>query len=344
MTDIDNPKNVIGMGSLLEDDDDDLDIKDLERSIVTGISSQKKKDNVDLAGDYSRDIEKIGREFGFGKRDDDFSTQKIDQLLQNDSQKKTVFNNISNNQSNHSLSDSYKAPYNLDDSDDSDNETNVKTSNKPWSIDNPSDEQLIQITNEEKKKEHVNKVLKDIEVTSPDEAEFLQREDEEDEMAKITEQVDLLRGNLDSEGVDLSRIAEIGPNTTRKEAKSILRILQIKNDRLRYCDFFEEGILAAAYGLEGVFNGKREILGSQIDLTGYSDTVKIKLRRMRYDTSNFISDVMQGYNISPGWRIALELIPSLFLYSRDRKLTARDNLITDENFKNAMQHLESNKT
>jgi hypothetical protein len=98
--------------------------------------------------------------------------------------------------------------------------------------------------------------------------------------------------------------------------------------------------LAMAYGLENVFDGKREVLGSKIDLTGYSDTVKVKLRRMRYDTSNFVSGIMQGYNISSGWRIMLELVPSLFLYSRNRRLTGKDNLISDENYKKAMQDLQ----
>ena len=158
-------------------------------------------------------------------------------------------------------------------------------------------------------------------------------------MAKIMEQIDLLKTNLENEGVNLERIPDVNAGTSKKEARSILKILQIKNDRLRYCDFFEEGILAVAYGLEGVFNGNREIFGSKIDLTGYSDTVKVKLRRMRYDTSNFVSSVMQGYNINSGWRIVLELIPSLFLYSRDRRLKANDNLISDDAYKKAMQDL-----
>ena len=91
--------------------------------------------------------------------------------------------------------------------------------------------------------------------------------------------------------------------------------------------------------MESVFDGEREVFGSKIDLTGYSDTVKVKLRRMRYDTSTFVSNMMKGYNIGSGWRIVLELIPSLFLYSRDRKLTAKDSLMTDASYKKAMQTL-----
>jgi len=207
-----------------------------------------------------------------------------------------------------------------------------------WSPENPKDSQLNYMTNEQRKQEHVNKVIGDMDQVQ-DDAEFLNQEDEDDEMARIAEQVDLLRTNLEQEGIDLTNIAKISETTSKKEAKRILRILQIKNDRLRYCDFFEEGILAVAYGLEGVFNGQREIFGSKIDLTGYSDTVKVKLRRMRYDTSNFVSSIMQGYNISSGWRIILELIPSLFLYSRERRLKANDNLMSDDAYKKAMQDL-----
>ena len=240
----------------------------------------------------------------------------------------------------------YKAPYNLvdDEDDDEDEDTsyypssNSRPSNDAWSANNPRDEQLNRMTNEERKQDHVNKVLNGMDKTN-DDAKFVQQEDEEDEMADIMERIDMLRTSLETEGIDLSKIPEVNTGTSKKEAKAVLRILTIKNDRQRYCDFFEEGILAAAYALEGVFNGKSEILGSRIDLTGYSDTVKVKLRRMRYDTSHFVSSIMQGYNIGSGWRIALELVPSLFLYSRDRKLTANDNLISDSDYKKAVQDL-----
>ncbi len=364
MSNLDNPRNVVGMGDLLADDDEDLDIDDLEKSIITGVSQVKKAPAVDLAKVYGKELDDLGRKFGV----------KTQMPLKMPSADFTAQNSRSSTTSQHNTKDmddidellnwspnkqtpqkptvsQYKAPYNLVDDDDEEVEESEETPttyyptsdarpiSSDWSAGKPHDEQLTRMTNEERKQDHVNKVLGSME-TSNDDAEFVQQEDEEDEMARIMEQVDLLRSNLESEGVDLSRIPDVNTGTSKKEAKSVLRILQIKNDRFRYCDFFEEGILAVAYGLEGIFNGHREILGSRIDLTGYSDTVKVKLRRMRYDTSNFVSGIMQGYNIGSGWRIALELIPSLFLYSRDRKLTAKDNLISDESYKKAMQDLQ----
>ena len=324
MSDINNPKNAIGIGDILVDDDENIDIDEIEKSITSGIIGKKKEDkNIDLAKDYSREVEDLMRRF---KVDDDLETQNnnLDERLPIDSRAPKT---------------EYNTPYNLVDDDDEDDDTQETYKSNNWSIERPQDEHLNRMTNEEIKQDHVNKVLNNIEKNN-DDAEFVEKEDEEDEMARIMEQIDLLKTNLESEGVDLSRIPDVNTSTSKREAKAVLRMLQIKNDRLRYCDFFEEGILAMAYGLENVFDGKREVLGSKIDLTGYSDTVKVKLRRMRYDTSNFVSGIMQGYNISSGWRIMLELVPSLFLYSRNRRLTGKDNLISDENYKKAMQDLQ----
>lgn len=359
MSNLDNPRNVVGMGGLLADDNEDLNIDDLEQSIMTGISQPKKNPTVDLAKEYGKEIEDLGRKFGVKNIERTIPhIPKVSSI--ND---KSNIDDLLNWSPNEPVASSnYKTPYNLIDDDDDDDTQEItvpstynpanssspvnlanitKSGNADWSSSNPKDEQLNRMTTEERKQNHVNQVLESMEKTN-DDAEFIQQEDEEDEMAKIMEQIDLLRSNLVLEGIDLSRIPDVNTGTSKKEAKAVLRILQIKNDRCRYCDFFEEGILAIAYGLEGIFNGQREIFGSRIDLTGYSDTVKVKTKRMRYDTSNFVSSIMQGYNISSGWRIALELIPSLFLYSRDRKLTAKDNLISDESYKKAMQDLQPN--
>ncbi len=55
------------------------------------------------------------------------------------------------------------------------------------------------------------------------------------------------------------------------------------------------------------------------DLTGYSDTVKVKLRRLKYETSTIASTIMEQYDISPLTRIVLELVPGMFIHSTLRK-------------------------
>ena len=321
MGDINNPKNIIGMGNILLDDGDDINIDEIENSIMNGSAVLKKREdnNVDLAKEYSKEIEELSRKFNLP------NDNAINSDLFDDTEPKKQTNE-------------FKAPYNLVDDD---YEDNIVSRNNPqtWAPAQPQDEQLYRMTNEERKQDRVNKVLGSIERNN-DDADFIQQEDEEDEMVRIMEQIDLLRTGLEQEGIDLSRIPEVTTNMSKKEAVAVLKILRIKNDRLRYNDFFEEGILAIAYALENAFDGKNEIFGTKIDLTGYSDTVKVKLRRMRYDTSNFVSGIMQGYNINSGWRIMLELIPSLVLYSRDRRYSGKDNLISDESYKKAMQDLQ----
>jgi hypothetical protein len=352
MSDLNNPKNIIGMGDILVDEDEDINIDEIEKSITSGINIKKKEEkNIDIAKQYSKDIEELSRRFNLNNRDmNDANDDDSDDESPETNVNWAPYNKPVNNTSTIQQSTNYKAPYNLADSDDdSDNDSPTQTNYRPsndnyhpptsWNAGRPVDEQLNRMTNEERKQEHISRVLGNMEKNN-DDAAFVQKEDEEDEMAILIEQIDLLRTNLESEGIDLSRIPNIDASSSKKEAKAVFKILQIKNDRARYCDFFNEGILAVAYGLESIFDGKRDVFGSKIDLTGYSDTVKVKLRRMRYDTSNFVSGIMQGYNINSGWRIILELLPSLFLYSRNRRLTGTDNLISDENYKKAMQDLQ----
>ena len=62
---------------------------------------------------------------------------------------------------------------------------------------------------------------------------------------------------------------------------------------------------------------------------------------MRYETSTFVQEVMQEYNMSSGVRLALELFPSMFLYSRNRRLSQNDNLVSDKQYKNAISQLNT---
>ena len=322
-----DPHNIIGMADILADDEEDLDIDDIEKSIISGITLKKDDKPVDIAKEYDAELEQLGKQFNIGSfnskvpmlNDDDEDVSSWAPFKSSDVPDKTAAED--------------------DDEPSQEQAAPQFSQHSSWSATRPLDSQLNQMTNEERKQRHINNVLGRMD--KDEDTVFINEEDEEDEMAKIMEQIDQLKTTLESEGVDLSRIPETGAHTTKKEAKAVLRVLQIKNDRLRYCDMFEEGILACAYGLESMFDGKKVWFGSQIDLTGWSDTVKVKLRRMRYDTSTFVSEIVKGYQISSGWRILFELLPSLFLYSRDRRIRANDNLISDDKYKTAINELNN---
>lgn len=362
MSNFNNPKNALGMGAIYASEDD-INIDALEQSITSEGMAKQKTQAVDFTREFGKEIESLTKTYsgstssastslkslstGDEQPPDSRGLDDILEQLQNSGggssslsvvQKKPIV--IPKSSTPMSLLDE------IDESASNDEEVSYfpKAEDKPERTERrvePSkseDPQLQYMTEEARKRDHLHKILGTIDRNS-EEVEMMTQEDEEEEMIGIIEQIDHLRSNLSTEGIDVSKIPEVTKTTTKKEAKSILRLLQIRNDRIRYCNFFDEAVLTIAYGLESIFNGQREVFGSKIDLTGYSDTVKIKLRRMRYDTSNFVSGIMKGYNIGSGWRMALELIPSLFLYSRDRSRTSKDNLMSDESYKKAMQEL-----
>lgn len=172
-------------------------------------------------------------------------------------------------------------------------------------------------TYEQERREHINKVNVEMGAVNAINFENEKREDIKDQML---EEIDSLRYTLREEEVDLTRVPEVGRQSTFDEVDSVLRILRHKNDRIRYCSFAEEFFLIGAYGLEELFDGKRLWLGKyKPDLTGWHNHVNVKLRRMRHDTSTLVSGVMHDFNIGPGMRLLLELVPNFLMYSKMKK-------------------------
>jgi hypothetical protein len=147
----------------------------------------------------------------------------------------------------------------------------------------------------------------------------IEHEKEEDMKAILLEDIDELKSELDSDGIDLSRIVNTDANTPMAVVKNVHKILRMKYDRKRSTTLGSELILAGAQGLGYVLNGKNKIGPFAPDLQGWHNTVRPKLRRMRYETSTVVSSVMREFDMGPVSRIAFELIPSAFLYSNMRK-------------------------
>lgn len=148
----------------------------------------------------------------------------------------------------------------------------------------------------------------------------IEKEKEEDMKATMLDEIDSLRLTLSEDDVNVDRIPVVTQANTFEEISAVHKTLRLKNDRTRYCNFAEEFLLFGAHGLEELFNGDNVWLGKYSpDLTGWHNHVQVKLRRMRHDTSTLVSGIMADYNIGPGLRIVLELIPSMFMYSKLRK-------------------------
>ena len=311
---LNDPKNIAGISSLLNDDDisSNVDLSELEKEIANGINIENNSttNEINVANEYQKEMEKLTRNYEIGN---EFGTSvnNFDD---------TFDDNIDDNFDEKSIYD-----------------LNKNIHNSP--INTYKDSQLNNMTDEHLKQEKINKVLNGID---DKELEFnIEKEKDEDDKSSLFEQIDMLKITLEDEGVDITGVPIVNKNSNIKDVQNVYKILRLKNDRNRYCSFAEELILAGAYGLEYVFDGKKEWFGRKPDLIGWPDTVKVKLRRMRYETSTFVQDVMQEYNMSSGVRLALELLPSMFLYSRNRRISQQDNLISDNEYKNAISNLNN---
>lgn len=204
-----------------------------------------------------------------------------------------------------------------------------------------ADPRLRYMTNEEKRQNVIGEVFEDLkEENGSSPIISIEREKEEDEKARKLEQINFLRETLEDEGEDLNRIPNVTHSNSLEEIDTVLRLLILKNDRKRCCSFAEECILIGAHGVEWAFDGDKSYFGHKPDMTDWHKSVQGKLRRMRHDTSNVVGNIMTSFGLGSGTRILLELIPSMFLYSRMRKSQHRDNLtVNDDAFNDGLNRL-----
>lgn len=181
----------------------------------------------------------------------------------------------------------------------------------------PRDTSLGGYTREQERREHINHVSQSM---GADYDFSFEQEKKEDMKTAMLEEIDSLWSSLLEEDIDLTRINRPRQDASFEEVDVVLKMLRHKNDRSRYCSFAEEFLLFGAYGLEELFDGQRVWFGRyRPDLRGWHNSVNIKLRRMRHDTSTLMSGIMGHFQIGPGARLLLELIPNMVLHSKMRK-------------------------
>jgi hypothetical protein len=356
MDDMTAPLSLIGMSGIWaeDDDDNDVDFDSLERKILSEetadvVSQKQTTDFTEMFKNKTKEFSRILNNYKSNPASAvvDIPNTNIPASTISDvngDDEPYVYSNEDGDEDANDNANDNDDDIDLNKYNDSGPMFDTFLNQKPKTSDTfmPSlkDPQISAITDEEIKARHIKNVLKEeTEDLDDTEKKINDIEDEEDEQISLTESIDELRRILEEDGEDLSRIPLIDINTPLTTTRRVFKLLRAKRDRISGCLLLEEGILGLAYGLENVFDGKREWFGSKIDLVGWPDTIKVKLRRMRYDTSRFISGVMSNYSISPLWRIILELVPSMFLYSRDRRSKVNENIVDDASFKDAMHKL-----
>lgn len=298
----------------LENDNDISDVCDL-----LGMSSIFNKDET------KNDINLKTVEKEFIKKSLDIEESNEDDLLSYNpiNEYKNLISEIStkNDNNNESISDDDMSEYN-----------DIMEFTKPTKISNKSyddDDFSYKLTQEQQNQQIVDKVL-NFENNNNDNFN-IDDENREDLKLTLLEKIDNLTEELEDDGVNLSKIPKVDYTSDLDKIEYVAKLLMLKSNRNRYSNLGEEFILAIAGGLEILCDGKREFLGVKPNLVGYSDVVKVKLRRVKNDTSQIVSNVVEKYEMSPIMTLLIELVPSLFLHSRRRSNQIYDNLYNDLN-------------
>lgn len=197
-------------------------------------------------------------------------------------------------------------------------------------IQDPKDHLYMQKTRDDHLQSSISRVMEGVPKMNID----MEQEIEEERKNTFLEQIEALRDDLNELGVSVEGSQYyVSYDAPLKRIEEVHRRLTFKYNKLKYNSIAEEALVAGASLLEMVFNGKHEYFGCRPDITGYSDVVKSKLKRIRVETSTAVSRFVTKNDIGVMPRLMMELLPSLITQSQRRKLQAGDSLNANMNYK-----------
>ncbi len=317
-----------GISSILNQDNikSGIDLKDLETKMkATGMAVNNT--NIDLGQQYLKELEVSAAQIGITMKDLQPQSDIFSDL--------DAFNSGASDTPKHSSSVDPPPKY----SDPPSSSSYTSSSSSSYTSSSTPDDteedakryygsSLSDRTAEQSRREHIDSVM-----TPAHRGFSFETEKKEDEKNVMLAEIDNLISLLEEDDVDLSRIPKVDRSSEFSEVESVLKILRHKNDNARYCSFAEEFLIFGAIGLEELFNGERSWMGYKPDLSGWSNHVNVKLKRMRHDTSTIVSEIMEYHGVSPLMRILLELIPSAAIHSRRQSERRHEKPFSEDDMK-----------
>ena len=345
-----SPINVIGVSALVNQNEVDrqLNAKDIENEFINKNSYFSKYNNdrpeeyISIE-DYQNKLKNINTPHPMSVNPNS-SYNELSQAepVSNDRSSVYSFNNDTENDNDtmsilSQMNDLDKDLNNLN----FENFNSSESLNRPSNLSNkPSDPFLVKMTNEQHNQNIINSALGG--EYDEDEINFdIDQESKDEKKLMLLEKIEDIKGELIDEGINIKNVPEVGHESDLEAIEYVHRVFMIKYNRHRFSGFAEEFILAGAGVLETVFDGQNEFLGQKPDLTDYSDTVRVKLRRLRHETSTIMGGVMDQYDIGPVTRIMIELIPSMFLHAKLNKNQYKNNIYQDINMNDAISDIRS---
>jgi hypothetical protein len=319
--DLEDPTNIIGISSLVNKShiDEKKDLVQIEKSII-GSSSLRTLPERDPAEEFKKTIKELSADTGIDLGGSN-SPPRSRSHSRSDSRSDSTSRSRSSSRSSHSHSKSRSRSRSHSRSR-SETPRSASPASSRGHHHSHHDERHHRSHYYRRHEHHdKNSYLDDVLKNYSNYSKKITAEEDNEEELKIIllEDIDELKQELEADGSQLARIPEVNRDSKMIDIKEIHKILRLKYDRKRCTTLGTELILAGAKSLEWVFDGKRSFGIYKPDLTDWSNTLRAKLRRLKYESSTIVSDAMQSLSFGPASRLALELIPSAILYSNMRK-------------------------
>lgn len=301
---IDHGSNISGISLLLnvEKISNSIDIDDMERKV--------KNMYIDAANDEEEEEEEEGDIL----EEYEQAMEEIQSVMENDEDDEEEDDDDDDDDGNASVARSVRSV----------------RSYRGGFIQDSKDSFYMQKTRDDHLQTSISRVMADVPKMNID----MEQEIEEERKNTLLEQLEALRDDLGELGVSVEGSQyHASYDAPLKRIEEVHRRLQFKYNKLKYNSIAEEALVAGASLLEMVFNGKHEYFGVKPDITGYSDVVKSKLKRIRVETSTAVSRFVTKNNIGVVPRLMMELLPSLITQSQRRKLQVGDSINANVNNK-----------
>lgn len=358
---VNDPTNITGLGVMMqgEDVDSNIDWNALERNVMGDIGNNYNhvKEQTELASEFANDMQRLSSMFGIKNSAVSMDAKSV---LSMPATMNNHMDAMSSNTMGLNLSPPEAPAYNQPAQsmsprkfmgNNSSPQTSFNSAPTPIPMPIPSgpyggnsqyeDPQMRNMTHEQQNKHVINSVIgslntDELNQSTNDITDSLTREREIDGKIRKLEQIESLRQSLIEDNVNIKRIPNVSLENPINEIDEVLKYLMVINDNKQCSSLAEEIILVGARGAGYVFNGKRRVFNQRPDLTDWYKTVAVKLRHHRHDTSMLVSRVMKKYNIGPGWRIAIQLVPSMFYHSSIRSKRTERDYISDSEYNDAL--------
>lgn len=312
MVDIVNPDNI----------KPGIDLRELERTMISGgVLPEQKQEKVEdrFEQDLKETAQRLGIEFTGADSDDDDDDNDAPQRSPQRSPYKSPQRSP------------HRTPYKSPQKSNYSPQASPQRSNYSPQKSNYSPQRSPQRTNEQDRRSTISSVIG----SHQDISTSLDRERMEDAKMSMLAEIDDLYASLKREGSDLSRITLPDADANYTDVEKTLRILRHKNDHIRYRTLAEEFLIFGAHTLGDICNGERVFFGRyRPNLKGWHNNVSVKLERMQHDTSKIVNTIIQDYDIGPGTRLLVELVPNMVLYSKSHSTQhGQNNVFSDMEMK-----------